>query len=260
MRRPLPWICALALAAGVGATPKYQFAEATGSRPRRLEYGTVLSRVRYQSRFETKDMYRAAGEADGVTQETETSRQFQTSVWEVPGGSGILRVETAPLTLSTQAGDQELAVRLGHMPLAVRYIRRDGTPCTYWGKLLPHRKSTALVFPDREVAPGDSWTRNVPASDEFQLPTEVKFTYLREGRVSGRLCAEVGAVATANGQLPDGSGIMTLKAEITYLFDIRLGRVLYSTSRMHQSMIGRGDKSPPAKRRIDELVETSADF
>lgn len=261
LRRPLPWTLALALVGGAVAAPPYQFAESKRPRARKLEFATALSRVRYRSNVTTDDMFRKAGQKKEVGQKSEVTRQFQSSVWEVPGGSGILRIENAPLRVATKAGEQDVGLDLGHMPVSVSYMRRTGVPCTYWGKELKDRKPTALVFPATEIAPGDTWTRTVPASDVFQLPTTVEFRYLREGRVGGRLCAEIASTASANGQLPDGSGMMTMKVESSFLYDIRLGRVLHSTSRLHQRMLGRVEKgNPPAKRRIDELVETMADI
>jgi hypothetical protein len=269
MIRPLPWFLTLALAGGVLAAPPYDFVESKRPRARKLEFATALSRVRYRSEVNTEDTYRKAGQKAGKTRKSETSRQFQSSVWEVPGGSGILRVENAPLRVGAMVGKEKVGLDLGRMPVAVSYMRRTGIPCTYWGKELRDRKATALVFPEKEIGPGDKWTREVPASRTFQLPTSVEFRYLREGRVGGRLCAELASTASASGQLPDGSGMMTMKVESTFLYDVRLGflydvrlgRVLYSSSRLHQTMIGRVDQgSPPPKRRIDEVVEMMADL
>jgi hypothetical protein len=237
----------------------FEFVPSQNPQPRLLQFAAGLTRVRYQSETSTKDFLRAPGQDKGKLKESSVEQRFESSVWEVPNGSGILRVETAPLGAGAKVGDQSVQANLANLPVSVRYQLRSGMPCTYWGEPFPARRSTALLFDQKAVKPGDSWTRHVPATEYFELPTDVEFLFLREGRVNGRLCAEVRMVATANGKLPDDKGMMTMKAEGTYLFDIRLGRVIYSDSRLFQRMIGRvpGKKSP-AKRKIEEFTKIQA--
>lgn len=262
--RPFP----TALAAGLtllGALPAaraeipFEFTEIKNPQPRVLQFSTGLTRVRYLSETETKDFLRPPGKKKGKLKESTVRQRFESSVWEVPNGSGILRVETAPLGAGAKVGDQVVSTNLANMPVSVRYQLRNGMPCTYWGEAFPARRSTSLVFDEAEVKPGSTWKRHVPATDFFELPTDVEFLYLREGRVNGRLCAEIRMVATAKGMLPDRKGMMNMKAEGVYLFDIRLGRVIYSDSRLFQRMIGKvPGKSSPAKRKIEEFTKIEA--
>jgi hypothetical protein len=243
----------------VSAKIPFKFVESKHAQPRTFEYATALSRVRYRMETVTKDFFRPVGQRKGRVKESTVTQRFESSVWEVPNGSGILRVEIAPLLAASKVGDQVVEADLGSMPVSVRYHLRSGMPCTYWGEPFPKRKSTALVFGKTPVKPGDSWSRTVPASDNFELPTKVDFLFLREGRVNGRLCAEIRMVASANGQLPENRGLMTMKVEGTYLFDIRLGRVIYSDSRLFQRMIGRrAGKKSAAKRKIEEVIKVFA--
>lgn len=266
MRRLHAPISALALSgsllvlAGPGrAEIPFEFVVSQSPQPRVLQFSTGLTRVRYKSETITKDFFRAPGQDKGKLDESTVRQRFESSVWEVPNGSGILRVETAPLGAGAKVGDQTVSADLGNMPVSVRYQLRSGMPCTYWGETFPARRSTALVFEEKPVKPGDQWKRHVPATEYFELPTDVEFLFLREGRVNGRLCAEIRMVATANGKLPENRGVMTMKAEGTFLFDIRLGRVIYSDSRLFQRMIGNvPGKNSPAKRKIEETTKIEA--
>lgn len=227
--------------------------------PTLLKFGASLSRVEYRQETRTKDSFRPPGSAETKVSESTLRQRFQVSIWEVPGIEGVLRVETAPLSAGAKVAGEVVSASLADMPINVRYKTPDGRPSSYWGTPLDDLRPTTLVFPTTPVAPGDTWKRQIPANQDFELPIEVTFRFLHEGRKEGRLCAEIEMEATAGGNLPENRGVANLKITGRFLFDIRLGRVLESRSRLYQTMIGRiGEGQPPAKRKIEETTELSA--
>lgn len=228
---------------------------------KRLRFSTVLSRVRYRQETRTTQFVRPAGKRRGKKDQHTLRHDFQVSIWEVPSGSGILRMETLPTRIGAKVGNQVAGGKVSDFPVTIRYMLENGTPCNYYGDPLDNARPTALVFPDRPIAPGDSWSRQVAPSDDFEIPTQVKFTYQKEVRIQGRLCAVIDMEAQARGELPGARGLANLSVRSTFVFEERLGRVVRTVTRLFQSQIGKTSAGvPPEKRKTEQLIEVFADL
>lgn len=224
--------------------------------PQALAFTPALSRVRYRQEQESLEFNRASGQEKGRVHRSNLRSEFQVSIWEVPSGSGILRVETQALGVGSKVEGHVQSADISDFPVSVKYMRRDGYPSNYTGHVLDDQLPTALVFPSRPVRPGDTWKRLVAPSNEFEIPTQCEFTYLREGRMGGRLVAEIGLKAEAKGALPHGRGDASLQVSATFVFDIRLGRVIHTRSRLFQTLNGPpAGGRPPARTKLEQTIE-----
>ncbi len=223
---------------------------------REIRFSTTLSRLKYRQQTNTREFERPAGQEKGRITDSILRQEFQVSIWEVPTAAGILRSETLPLKVGAKVGDKVAAADLDDPILGIAYLDRRGYPVDYFGNVLAMEQPTALVFPEGPLKPGDKWSRRVAPSAAFEIPTEATFTFLREGRMRSRLVAEIGMEATAKGELPKGRGLATMSVQATFLFDLRLGRVIHARTRMFQSFIGKASGGiPPEKRKFERAIE-----
>lgn len=225
-------------------------------RPRALRFAESLSRLTYRQETETKEFSRPAGAVKkGRVTESTLRQEFQVSLWQVPDHPEVIRTETLPLRIGARSGRGVAGIELPKMPVTVNFIDRRGQPVDKAGVVQTGLRPTALVFPKQPVAPGDTWKRSVSETRELGMPTDVHFKYLREGRMAGRLVAELEMTAKGKGELDEG-GLAALSIQTRFLFDIRLGRILHAKTRLFHSLIGRSPgKKFPAKRKVNKLVD-----